>query len=99
MRSRRQLASGRRELTHEQPSEEGDEQADADRYRAVACTKARQAARDEIGTPLFKSLANTAGILFHAPAAQLVRTIEEMFAMAEGQTSYPGVLVAVPPRE
>ena len=45
----------------------------------------------------FKAQAAVAGILFHLPVNQFVRTVGGLQSMIEGKTSNPGALIAGPP--
>jgi hypothetical protein len=59
----------------------------------------KQIEQGELDAAFWKSINDTAGILFHYPANQMRRTLEGMMALMEGKTENPAVLLTGPPRE
>lgn len=62
----------------------------------------QQSNQGDIDMPLFKSLNNAAGILFHYPAGQINSTVDGMLAIERGEVegvSIFGALISGPPKD
>jgi hypothetical protein len=59
----------------------------------------KQIEQGEMDAALWRSVIDTAGILFHFPTGQTKRTLEGIAALIEGRTTNPGALIYGPPRE
>jgi hypothetical protein len=56
----------------------------------------QQAGQGEMDAAFWKSLNNVGGMVFHYPAGQINKTVAGAFALAEGDTQNPGVLLVGP---
>jgi len=59
---------------------------------------AQQVKQGELDAALYRATLESAGILFHFPAAQVRRTLEGLAALAEGKTLNPMAILTGPPR-
>jgi hypothetical protein len=57
---------------------------------------AKQVRQGEADVELLKATVKVAGVLLHLPVGQAVKTAEGIAALAEGETTNPGVLIAGP---
>lgn len=60
---------------------------------------AQQAGQAEFDEAFWRTLNDSAGVVFHFPSGQSWRTIQGIIALSEGRTSNPGVLITGPPRD
>jgi len=66
---------------------------------ATASRFIAQVSQLEADEAFWRSLNQTAGVLFHYPAGQVERTVRGIQALMDGSTQNPGAVVTGPPRQ
>ena len=69
------------------------------RFFAEITKFGKQVQQGEIDKALVRSFVNTAGVLFHLPAAQINRLIDYLWATAQGKDTNPLMLGGGTPTE